>query len=82
MGITSDTKVYAFGDDLRDPIRFSADERDMEVVCHHDELSNFVWPKDFKMPDLKPFKLWKQADLPVLTLRLYDGVDKDGCDDP
>ena len=72
--------IYAFGDDRRDPIHFSADERDMEVLCHHDEKENFIWPKDFKKPALKNYHLQKQADLPVLTIRLYDGVDEDGCD--
>ena len=52
MGISYNTVVYTFGDDRKDPIHFSADERDMEVVCHHDEIVNWVWPREFRKPSL------------------------------
>jgi hypothetical protein len=74
MGISYNTVVYAFGDDRKDPIHFSADERDMEVVCHHDEIVNWVWPREFRQPSLLEYELWKQADLPVLSVKLVDGI--------
>ena len=47
MKISKETIIYAFGDDHRDPIHFSADERDMEVISHQDEINNWVRPEHF-----------------------------------
>ena len=74
MKISKDTIIYAFGDDRRDPIHFSADERDMDVISHQDEINNWVKPEQFFDEDLEDHELWNQADLEVLSINFFDGV--------
>ena len=72
LNISESTVIYAYGEDHIDPIHFSADERDMRVVCHHDEIRNWIQPEDFRNDALVTHRLWMQADLPVLTLEFCE----------